>query len=62
MAAESKIKPLARGCRFVVSEITEDEVTEEKSYVLTPIGEYPLRAPVVGDIFEPVDYDPEKAR
>jgi hypothetical protein len=59
---ETKTKPLDPRCRYVVQEVTVDEVTEEKSYILTPIGEYPGRDVEVGDIFSPVGYDPARAK
>jgi hypothetical protein len=61
MADESKTKPLSKNCRYRVTEVITDSVTEEQGYVLTPIGEYPIRQVQVGDVFEPVGFEPKGA-
>jgi hypothetical protein len=55
-------KPLSKNCRYRVTEVITDPVTEEVGYVLTPIAQYPLRQIKVGDIFEPVGFEPKGAK
>jgi hypothetical protein len=60
MADESRhTKPLSKNCRYRVTGVITDSVTEEQGYVLTPIAEYPGRDIEVGDVFEPVGFEPK---
>jgi hypothetical protein len=57
-----EIKPITRRTRYVVREVITDPETKEKSYVLDISGEYPGRDLEIGDVFEPVAYEPERVR
>lgn len=52
-----RTKPLDRDVRYVVQKVIED-LNDGTSFVLVPIAEYPLRDLEVGDILQPVDFDP----
>jgi hypothetical protein len=62
MADESKrTKPLSKDCCYRVTGVITDSVTEEQGFVMTPIAEYPQRDIEVGDVFEPVGFEPKGA-
>jgi hypothetical protein len=57
---DRKVEPLDKDCRFVVSEVITDPVTEENGFVLVPMGKHPTRQIGVGDIFQRTGYDPKE--
>lgn len=59
MAADADPRRLDPDVRFIVREIIGDPDTGGRSYVLSPIREYPGRSIAKGDVFAPVDYLPD---